>query len=370
MPHKEIPKATGVFEKIPGSGVWWVRYRDQGQLHREKVGRRQDAIDIYKLRKSEILRGRKLPQNVRRAEVKFNDLAEAALDYSEHHHGDKRNVKSRISQILPDFGERVASTIKPAEIDSWIADHTKTAGTANRYRAVFSLIYREAVRNGRVDSNPARLVRQRKESNGRIRYLLDEEEDRLCKAINELFPEHMPELTIAVGTGMRKSEQYGLIWARVDFKRKEIHLSKTKNNEARDVPMSTAVIAAFKQIKSADARPTDRVFPILDSRMWFEAAREKANLRDYHWHDCRHTFCSRLAMAGVPLKTIQTLAGHKTIAITARYAHLAPNTLHTAVELIRVPGHKPEQSIPKSITSNSRKIFTGRGSAAKLALSD
>ena len=57
----------------------------------------------------------------------------------------------------------------------------------------------------RKSSSLARLLRQRKEPSGRIRYLLDEEEDRLCKVILELFPEHMPELTIAVGTGTRKS---------------------------------------------------------------------------------------------------------------------------------------------------------------------
>jgi integrase len=370
MPRKEIPKSTGVFEKVSGSGVWWIRYRDQGQLHREKVGRRQDAIDLYKLRKAELLRGRKLPPNLRQAEVRFKELAEAALKYSENHHGDKRNVKSRIGQILPEFAERIASEIKPADIDGWIAEHTATAGTANRYRAVFSLIYREAVRNGRTSTNPARLVRQRKESSGRIRYLLDEEEDRLCKWILKLFPEHMPELTIAVGTGMRKSEQYGLIWERVDFKRKEVHLQKTKNGEARDVPMSAAVIAAFLRLKQPNARPADRVFTILDSRKWFEAARERAGLGDFHWHDCRHTFCSRLAMAGVPLKTIQALAGHKTIAITARYAHLAPNTLHAAVELIRVPGYKPEQSIPKSIPSRSHKNSTPKKAIARSATSN
>ena len=160
-------------------------------------------------------------------------------------------MKSRIQPILPDFGESDASAIKPADIDGWIAEHTKTAGTANRYRAVFSLVYREAVRNGRVSSNPARLVRQRKEGSGRIRYLLDEEEDRLCKTIVETFPEHMPELTIAVGTGMRKSDQYGLTWRRVDFKRNEVHLAKTKNGDPRDVPMSTAVLAAFRETETA-----------------------------------------------------------------------------------------------------------------------
>jgi integrase len=129
--------------------------------------------------------------------------------------------------------------------------------------------------------------------------------------------------------------------------------------------MSAAVLAAFQRLKQPNARPADRVFTILDSRKWFEAAREKAGLGDYHWHDCRHTFCSRLAMAGVPLKMIQALAGHKAIAITARYAHLAPNTLHAAVELIRVPGYKPEQSIPKSIPSQSHRNFTPEKAKAK-----
>ncbi len=71
-------------------------------------------------------------------------------------------------------------------------------------------------------------------------------------------------------------------------------------------------------------------------------------------------------MASVPLKTIQTLAGHKTIAITARYAHVTPNTLHAAVDLIRVPGYKPEQSIPKSIPSRPTKISIGRKALVEL----
>jgi len=55
---------------------------------------------------------------------------------------------------------------------------------------------------------------------------------------------------------------------------------------------------------------------------------------DYIWHCNRHTFCSRLVAAGVSLKTVQVLAGHKTISMTARYSHLAPNTLHSAVECL------------------------------------
>jgi integrase len=166
--------------------------------------------------------------------------------------------------------------------------------------------------------------------------------------------------------GMRKSEQYGLIWKRVGFKRKQVHLGKPKNGDPRDVLMSATVLAAFQKLKFPNEKPTDRVFPILDSRPWFESAREKAEFSDFHWHDCRRTFCSRLAMAGIPLKTIRTLAGRKTVAITARYAHLAPSTLHAAVEMIRVPGYSAqEQSIP----SRSRKALIKHKAAAKAGAS-
>jgi hypothetical protein len=66
---------------------------------------------------------------------------------------------------------------------------------------LFSLIFREALRNGKVTGNPAQLVRLRHENNGRIRFLTDDEEKSLRKAITKEFPEHLPELTISLGTG-------------------------------------------------------------------------------------------------------------------------------------------------------------------------
>ncbi len=54
MPRKPTAKATGVWEKDPGSGVWLIRYRAAGKLKREKIGRRSDAIALYQQRKSEL----------------------------------------------------------------------------------------------------------------------------------------------------------------------------------------------------------------------------------------------------------------------------------------------------------------------------
>lgn len=236
MPRRSQAKVTGVWEKIPGSGVWWIRYRENGVLHREKVGRKSDALALYQKRKNEIRAGAKLPENMRRASIRFGQLAEDIQAYSEKHHRDQGHIESRLKRILPDFENRLADQIKPEHIDSWIADNTKTAATANRYRALFSLIFREALRNGKVTGNPARLVRLRHENNGRIRFLTDDEEKRIRKAITKQFPEHLPELTISLGTGMRLSEQYSLTWEQIDFARKEINLEQTKNGSARTIP--------------------------------------------------------------------------------------------------------------------------------------
>jgi site-specific recombinase XerD len=337
MPRKETAKKLrGVFEHPAGSGVWWIHYYDADRKRRrEKVGRRGAAIDLYRDRKADARKGIKLPTNLRAAGIKFKALTDDVLEFSKRHHKDTRNVESRIKRIEPDFGERNAESIKPAEIDGWISKSCKTPATGNRYRALFSLIFREALRNGKVSSNPARLVRQRHEANGRIRYLKPEEEKSLRSTMQNLFPEHLPELTISIGTGMRLSEQYGLFWKQVDFGRTEIHLLKTKNGDARDIPMNSSVLEAFNSL--GRGKPSERVFAIDNPRKWFEIARDTAQVIGYRWHDNRHTFCSRLAMAGVGLKTIQTLAGHKTISMTARYSHLSPNTLRAAVELIAEP---------------------------------
>src|ERR1035441_2099375 len=88
------------------------------------------------------------------AGVKFKSLADAILSYSKAHHRDSRNIISRLAKVLPHFGERVADQIRPEEIDEWLTANTKTPATSSRYRALFSLIYREALRNGKVTKQP------------------------------------------------------------------------------------------------------------------------------------------------------------------------------------------------------------------------
>ena len=70
-------------------------------------------------------------------------------------------------------------------------------------------------------------------------------------------------------------------------------------------------------------------------RHWFDDAVAEAQIKNFRWHDLRHTFTSRLRMKCAPLEDIADLLGHKSFAMSRRYAHLGPNKLHAAVSLLR-----------------------------------
>ena len=82
--------------------------------------------------------------------------------------------------------------------------------------------------------------------------------------------------------------------------------------------------------------------PLKTPREWFDASCRKAGVFDFTWHCLRHTFASRLVMAGVPLRTVQELLGHKTIQMTIRYSHLAPGHMQEAVDKLVPAGNATE----------------------------
>ena len=126
-------------------------------------------------------------------------------------------------------------------------------------------------------------------------------------------------------------------WGQVDLTRKVVRLTKTKNGSARNVPLNSVALDALKAHQQrVPHKPDDMVFPrpgpSSDTRWWFQPALAEAKITGYVWHCNRHTFCSWLAMAGVSIKEIQVLAGHKTITMAARYAHLSPESSVSASE--------------------------------------
>lgn len=354
---KEVKKLRGIYEKLSGSDVWWIQFFDaDGRRRREKAGRKSDAIDLLAKRHAERLQGIKLPEKIRARRVQFSELIEDCETYVKANNQASKYDVYRLGRLKEEFGNRPAE-IPIEDLRKWMGEQTWKPATANRYKSLLSLIYRLGIEHGKVKVSPAKLLKHQREDNGRIRFLnqftpaetdvdyltkCKDEESRLRAVILKNYEVHMPEFDIALHTGMRPSEQYGLTWDRVDLERKFITLLKTKTGKARHIPLNSIAMAAFKVLQKRSPKGATRVFlnvhkePLTEYKHWFEPAVAEAGIEDFTWYCLRHTFASRLAMAGVDLRTIADLMGHQTIQMTMRYAHLAPAHQRSAVEQLVV----------------------------------
>jgi integrase len=351
MSKREV-KARGVYEKEPGSGIWWVRYADaNGKIRRERVGNKGAAIKLYQKRKTEIFQGKKLPEQFRIKAVTFNELADDAIEWAKSHKITWEDDEIRLKPLRETFGMRTAESITPQEIERWFAaegvsrnkDKSRNKkpwkpATFNRYKALLSMVFRQGIKNRRVTANPAREIERRKENNQRDRYLLPHEENGLRRVISEKCPARLPELDIALHTGMRRSEQYNCDWSWIDLDRRVLTVPRSKHGEKRRVYLNDAAVVAFRMLwrfsegKGKVFAHLYRSDATVGARGWFEQALADAEISSFRWHDLRHTFASRLVMAGVDIRTVQELMGHKTIQVTLRYAHLAPQHQLEAVQ--------------------------------------
>ena len=243
--------------------------------------------------------------------------------------------------LLNRFRDRAAESITPQELEQHLAqtaeDNEWAPATVNRYRALISLVFRLAIESGKAKENPARLVKHRQENNARVRWLSAEEEVRLRAVIAAACPEHLPELELALNTGLRLGEMYGLTWENVNPSRRVLTVPRSKNGEVRHVPLNGVAVASLAELhkRSDGTGPVVRNAqgqPLAGPRYWFEPAVKHAKIRAFSWHCLRHTFASRLVMAGVDLRTVQELMGHKSIQMTVRYSHLTPRHTLAAVE--------------------------------------
>jgi integrase len=346
-------KESGVFERQPGSGIWWIRYlAADGRRVTEMVGRRSDAITLIGKRRAEKLERRKLPEKFRKG-LTFGELSRDALQYSREQNG-KRTTDElvlKLDTIGKDFDHLKVDDIGKKEIQDWLLARTTerewSGATRNRWHAAFSLAFRVGVENELIAINPARTIKRKRESPGNVRFLSDEEEPVMLAAIGERFPLHVPAFLISIHIGVRSSEQWRLDWRDINFVQKQATVRATKPGEpVRHIPLNATALSAFEELRDKYPGQPTRFAPVfLNSegnrlsghRDWFDPILEMlkdTSLADYTWHCNRHTTASRLVMAGVNLKAVQTIMGHKTIAMTMRYAHLAPNHLESAMESI------------------------------------
>jgi integrase len=222
--------------------------------------------------------------------------------------------------------------------------------TLNREMTVVKHILRRAVvweylsRNPFLDAQGGVLagLKALREPTGRTRFLNLDEIDRLLAAC-EPIPYLKPFALVALNTGMRRNEILSLTRKSIDWQNRTTLLTETKNGEARQVYLNDAALEALKALPP---RIDGRLFPLHTNQVSvaFMRAARRAGIEDFRLHDCRHTFASYQAMAGIQGRGLQALLGHRDGRMTARYSHLSDAYLKAAVNSVVLGRSIPDRA--------------------------
>lgn len=254
--------------------------------------------------------------------------------YAGEHPTTVGKAKSEVKRFILRFGHRPIDTVRPTEVEGYKADRLKKDRAApetvgkeiRRLKAAFN----RGVEWGELDVNPLEKVKApRGVRSVAVKFYDGDDMAKLYAAA----PKRAALWAFMAHTGIRRGEMAKMargdvVGGRLRIESDPEGAGRTKSGLWREVPLNAQAAAAFRLLGD----PPVGVHPDTLSD-WFAEDAKMAGIGG-SLHRLRHTFCAHLAMAGVPLRRIQLLAGHSDYKITERYAHLAPAGADGAVALL------------------------------------
>lgn len=319
---------------------FYIDFSAEGKRKREHIGTSKSLAEtVLKKRLVEVAEGKYLDKK-KEDRIKFEDFAKEYLDLHS-----KTNNKtwqkfdtSIINSLNKFFLGKYLDEITPHMVERFKSDRMKdvTPATINRNLAVLRSMFNKAITWGKfTGTSPLRTIKSFKENNQRLRFLEQDEINKLLSVCNKTL---RSIVVVALNTGMRRGEILGLKWRDLDIKRSVIYLHVTKNGEKREVqinePVKTELIRVRKHPQSEYIFCKKDGSPIGDIKKSFLTAMRKSGIKDFRFHDLRHSFASHLVMSGADLNTVRELLGHKSLTMTLRYSHLSPNHKQRAVDIL------------------------------------
>ena len=312
----QVPESAS-FTRLTDAREWGKKIESEmkagryfGVSKRHTVSEMLDSYEKYMLQK-----------------LKSAKSVKARLDWWRNLHGKKLLV-----DLTPDVIAKARDQLK--ETPKKRGGGIRTAADVNRTLAALSSACGYAVKElGWLERNPLERVTKGTESKGRVRFLSDEELPIFLKACRDSENSNLYlAVILSLTTAGRQSEIMGLRWKQIDLKRRTAILGDTKNGDARVLPLSGEAVGLLQDREKVRNLDDDRLFPskegsktaFMDLRYVFATALDIAQIKDFHWHDLRHTAASYLAMSGTSPLEIAKILGHRTMAMVARYSHLSP----------------------------------------------
>jgi len=334
---------------VPGKkgASWGIDYYADGRRVRRIIGRDRKAAE-RELKKAEGLAASGQgagPYGSRR--IRFQALADEYLAHQEATGAPSsaKRYRTALKVLVLAFGDRYLTSLRLADLERYMAARLRAVKpwTVIGELSVLKQMLAMAVRRGYLHVSPAQDLRKPR-GEYRIRHLDETEMHLLLTFCNDKI---RPIVSLALHTGMRQAEILGMTWEHVRLDERTIFLPETKAQEPQTVHLNDT---AVEELRSLPRRQGDsRVFRIHPRMLnhYFRRACKEAGIPDFRFHDCRHTFCSRLVALGANLRAVQALARHKQISMTMRYAHLRDDYLGETVRLLN-GGRTGQKSSQKS----------------------
>lgn len=358
------PSVVTSFAEVDGMGArfredngWW--YCDFWVTHhdgrRERIRRyppantRKSALEHERKIRAEIAAGtwrQAEPPTLRTFAKAFIADAKAQLKPSTVH-----VYEVMLDQhLLPRWGRRVLDTIGPADIATFKQAQLEAGSskkTINNQLALLSSMLRRAVEWGELRQAPrVQLFKLMRVQDREYRWLSRTEAEAVIEAATGYWP---AVITVALHTGMRLGELQALRWSDVDMKRGKITVRRSywngeigtpKSGKAREIPINRSCRRALENhppLLRCELVFHTRKGSVIKAQDMSKGLRRvcvAAEVDPFGWHVLRHTFASWLVERSVPIRTVQMLLGHSTVAVTERYAHVAPASGLDAVAVL------------------------------------
>jgi integrase len=338
-----------ISKRVSASGVvsWRAQIRVKGRPALSATfPRKTDATRWAEQTEADLRRDLLLPEVAGRRHT-LAELLERYLDHRAAMGGLDRQRVSQLRWWTERLGAFALADVTPARIatarDALLAGEGPTGAklapaSAVRYLAALSHVCSWGERElGWLSSNPCRKVKRPQEPRGRVRFLDRETElPALLAACRESTDRRLfPLVTLALATGARQGELLGLRWSDVDLERRIATLHKTKNRERRALVLTAPAHTALLELRRVQPVGPSLVFgkggkAVFPRESW-ERALARAGVKDFRFHDLRHSAASYILMSGGTLAEVAEVLGHKTLSMVKRYAHLSPEHVRGVV---------------------------------------
>ena len=351
---RDLP-GFGVRVYPSGTKAYVVQSRGEGRSRRITIGR-QGAITANEARgrAARIIARIKTWDDPAPPAHSRVTVAELAARYLEEHvairckPGTQVLYRAAVRQyIVPALGDTPVSAVRREQVAALHHALRATPYAANRAVRLLAQILDMAEDEGLRRwgaANPCRSIEKFRER-PHERFLSEEELRRLGRVLEAAAggaggasPAAVAAIRLLVLTGCRRSEILGLRWEHVDLGAGELRLSDSKTG-ARLVPLSPAAAGVIADLPRIPGNPwvipgRNPGAPLRNLQYPWEILRARAGLEDVRIHDLRHSFASRALALGESLSMIGELLGHRRVRTTARYAHLALDSVKTSASRV------------------------------------